>query len=37
MQLYHPNDAPGDIPHSGHARTACRIIDVFHPIREDYR
>ena len=28
---------PGNVPHAGRARTACRIIDVFHPIREDYR
>ncbi len=36
--------APGDVvvippnaPHSGKALTPCRIIDVFHPAREDYR
>lgn len=23
--------------HSGEAVTRCRIIDVFHPVREDYR
>ena len=28
---------PGDAPHSGRALTRCRILDVFHPIREDYR
>ena len=28
---------PGGVPHSGRAVTDCRIIDVFHPIREDYR
>jgi len=28
---------PSNAPHSGRALTACRIIDVFHPIREDYR
>ncbi len=35
---------PGDIAviapntlHSGRAVTECRIIDVFHPVREDYR
>jgi quercetin dioxygenase-like cupin family protein len=28
---------PGDAPHSGRAVTRCRILDVFHPIREDYR
>ena len=26
-----------DVPHSGKAITRCRIIDVFHPAREDYR
>ena len=26
-----------DVPHSGKAITRCRIIDVFHPVREDYR
>jgi quercetin dioxygenase-like cupin family protein len=28
---------PPDVPHSGRAVTACRIIDVFHPAREDLR
>ena len=28
---------PGDLPHSGLAITACRIIDIFHPVREEYR
>ena len=28
---------PPDVPHSGKAITRCRIIDVFHPVREDYR
>jgi quercetin dioxygenase-like cupin family protein len=28
---------PGDVPHSGKAVTRCRILDVFHPVREDYR
>ena len=28
---------PPDVPHSGKAVTACRILDVFHPVREDYR
>jgi hypothetical protein len=23
--------------HSGHAITACRIIDVFSPVREDFK
>jgi quercetin dioxygenase-like cupin family protein len=26
-----------DAVHSGRAITACRIIDIFHPVREDYR
>ena len=28
---------PSNTSHSGRAVTACRIIDVFHPVREDYR
>ena len=28
---------PSNIPHGGKALTNCRIIDVFHPVREDYR
>lgn len=28
---------PPDVPHSGRAMTTCRIMDVFHPVREDYR
>ena len=28
---------PPDVPHSGRALTRCRIMDVFHPVREDYR
>jgi quercetin dioxygenase-like cupin family protein len=28
---------PPDVPHSGRAVSACRMIDVFHPVREDYR
>ncbi len=28
---------PPDEVHSGKAVTNCRIIDVFYPIREDYR
>ncbi len=27
---------PPNVPHSGKALTPCRIIDVFHPAREDY-
>ncbi|MFC1857310.1 cupin domain-containing protein [Thermodesulfobacteriota bacterium] len=28
---------PPNAPHSGKAITACRILDVFYPVREDYR
>jgi quercetin dioxygenase-like cupin family protein len=28
---------PSDARHSGRAVTACRIIDAFHPVREDLR
>ena len=28
---------PGNAPHSGRALTLCWILDVFCPIREDYR
>jgi quercetin dioxygenase-like cupin family protein len=28
---------PPDAVHSGRSITACRIIDVFSPVREDYR
>ena len=28
---------PSYIPHSGKAITHCRLLDVFHPTRDDYR
>jgi quercetin dioxygenase-like cupin family protein len=28
---------PPDVPHSGRALTRCRVLDVFAPVREDYR
>ena len=28
---------PADAKHSGRALTDCRAIDVFYPVREDYR
>lgn len=28
---------PSGAPHSGRALTPCKLIDVFHPVREEYR
>ena len=28
---------PGGVPHQARAVTDCRILDAFHPVREDYR
>ncbi len=28
---------PGGLPHSGKALTSCRLLDAFHPAREDYK
>ncbi len=28
---------PGGVPHCGRAVSACKIIDVFYPVREDYK
>jgi quercetin dioxygenase-like cupin family protein len=28
---------PPDVPHSGRAITACRVLDVFAPTRDEYR
>jgi quercetin dioxygenase-like cupin family protein len=28
---------PPNAQHGGRAKTACRLLDVFHPVREDYQ
>ena len=28
---------PSNIPHSGKALTECRLMDVFSPVREEYK
>jgi hypothetical protein len=28
---------PGGVEHSAHTRTLCRVVDAFHPVREDLR
>ncbi|HRX94947.1 MAG TPA: cupin domain-containing protein [Chitinophagaceae bacterium] len=28
---------PSNVPHSAIALTDCRVIDVFNPVREDYK
>jgi quercetin dioxygenase-like cupin family protein len=28
---------PGNVPHSAYARTAVKVLDVFSPVREEYR
>jgi len=39
-KIYKPNELviiPSNLPHSGKALTACKLMDVFSPVRETYK
>jgi quercetin dioxygenase-like cupin family protein len=39
-RIYGPGELvviPPEVPHSGRAITACRLMDIFSPVREEYQ
>ncbi len=39
-KVYHPGDVviiPSNTPHGGKALTECELMDIFSPVRDEYR